>query len=73
MRNASKNNILFGLGLNFAHFSIAMQYEPAPSETIVPYLNNPIKGKTQYINSEGSFWVLNIAVDMSSFFKTKSI
>lgn len=73
MRNASKNNLLFGLGLNFTHFSIAMQYEPAPSETTVPYLDNPIEGKTQYINSEGSFWVLNIAVDMSSFFRTKSI
>lgn len=72
MRNASKNNLLFGLGLNFTHFSITMQYEPAPSETIVPYLDNPIEGKTQYINSEGSFWVLNIAVDMSSFFRIKS-
>jgi len=73
MRNASKNKLLFGLGLAFTHFSITMQFEPAPYETLVPYLDNPIENKTQYIDSEGSFWVLNIAMDISSFFKTKSI
>lgn len=67
-KNQSKNKFLFGLGLSFPHFSITMQYEPAPSETTVPYLDNPIGNKTQYINTEGSFWVLGVTLDLFSFF-----
>ena len=66
LRNISKSKLLFGFGLHFTNFNFDLRFEPAPENTSVLYLDQSINEKTQYIKTEGSYFVLTFGINLYS-------
>ena len=66
LNNISKSKLLFGFGLNFTNFNFDLRFEPAPEITSVLCFGQSIKEKTQYIKTEGSYFVLTFGINLYS-------